>query len=176
VVFGGTSAGCAILGHNIYTGATCSVTSDEALADPYNRCMTFAPMFLPFKYLSNIITDTHFVTRDRMGRSVTFVARVRQDLGNPTAIGLGIDEETNVALDTTGNARMFGVGTAYFIQSPNAASICQSKTPLTYKNVQIMRISAQNGDIYDFNVMNGSGVAYSWDVLQGVIQGPPYGP
>ena len=60
ITVGGTSAGCMILGNYIYSAETGSVTSDEALDNPYNKYMTFAPAFLTIPYLSTVIADTHF--------------------------------------------------------------------------------------------------------------------
>jgi cyanophycinase len=79
--------------------------------------------------MDTIITDTHFVTRDRMGRMLTFVARILQDNeytkntfantptnNNNTTIvrGVGVDEHTALLLDvTTGHVTAVGVSTAY---------------------------------------------------------------
>lgn len=79
VTIGGTSAGCDILGNWIYTAEKGSVDSNEALSDPYNKEMTFSTAFLSIPFLGSIITDTHFVTRDRMGRMIAFLARLIQD-------------------------------------------------------------------------------------------------
>ena len=75
---GGTSAGTAILGNWIYGCMDdCSVTSERAMANPYYSCMAnsnFVPAFLKIPYMEQILTDTHFVTRNRMGRLCTFLA------------------------------------------------------------------------------------------------------
>lgn len=60
VTIGGTSAGCAILGNWVYTGEKGSATSDEALANPFDKYITIVPAFLNIPYLETIITDTHF--------------------------------------------------------------------------------------------------------------------
>ena len=73
---GGTSAGCAVEGNWVYTGENGSTTSDDALKNPYNRQMTFAPALLNLPFLETFITDTHFVTRDRMGRMLAFTGRI----------------------------------------------------------------------------------------------------
>jgi cyanophycinase-like exopeptidase len=38
--------------------------------------MTFAPALLNLPFLETFITDTHFVTRDRMGRMLAFTGRI----------------------------------------------------------------------------------------------------
>src|SRR5690349_8802981 len=63
---GGTSAGLAVLGQFIYTGASGSVTSSQALANPFHRYVTLDRDFVQIANLSSLITDSHFVTRDRL--------------------------------------------------------------------------------------------------------------
>jgi hypothetical protein len=89
------------------------VTSDQALADPFNKYMTIDPLdtsskkfvqtgsFLAIPTLEKTITDDHFNTRDRLGRLFGFVARIGN--GCPSGVeafgsvlGIGIDEETAV--------------------------------------------------------------------------------
>jgi len=176
VVFGGTSAGCAILGQFVYSALYGSAVSSAALADPYYRDITFAGQFIPLPFMNNIITDTHFVARDRMGRLVAFVARLRQDGNSSNPIGLGLDEVTNIAVDLKGLGVMFGTGTAYVVQNPKPPTVCMPKTPLTYPGMQLVRLDAKKGDTWNFQTMTGSGVAYGFDVSNGVIVGQPYGP
>jgi len=45
----------------------------------YNFRVTLGSSFLPLANLTNVITDPHFVTRDRMGRLVVFMARLITD-------------------------------------------------------------------------------------------------
>jgi len=181
VVFGGTSAGLAIQGQWIYTGATCSVTSAQALADPYNRCMTFAPRFIPIPFMDKILTDSHFYQRDRMGRSDTFLARLIKD-GNSTLAAypavVGIDEQTDIAVNSTGQGIMFGVGCAYVIQlsNPTTAFTCNSGTPLTARTYNIQKLNSTKGDQYNFATFSGTGTLYSINITNGVIQGSAYGP
>ena len=76
---GGTSAGCAILGGFIYAANEGTIYSDEALADPYDMRLTLEREFLTTTRLVDVITDTHFYERDRLGRLIAFVARLRED-------------------------------------------------------------------------------------------------
>jgi cyanophycinase-like exopeptidase len=116
VPVGGTSAGLAVLGQFDYTGFNGSVTSDQALGDPYNKYMTFDPAplsttggFLAPTALANMIFDSHLDARDRMGRLVTFVSRLVANypgagsqkygctggvLTNNAARGIGLSVET----------------------------------------------------------------------------------
>jgi cyanophycinase len=73
---GGTSAGLAVLSQFIYTGARGSVTSSQALADPFHRYVTLERDLFQSSLGADKLYDSHFVTRDRMGRSLVFLARI----------------------------------------------------------------------------------------------------
>ena len=90
VPIGGTSAGLAVLGQFDFAALQGTVTSSQALSNPFNRYMTLDPTpqtlrsttptftaggFLVPSPLFNTILDAHFDERDRMGRLVTFVSR-----------------------------------------------------------------------------------------------------
>jgi cyanophycinase len=109
---GGTSAGNAMLGQYAFVALRDTVTSAQALGDPFNKYMTIDPLntsstkvpdrsFLGIPALEKTITDDHFNTRDRLGRLVGFVARIGN--GCPggleafdAVLGIGVDEETAV--------------------------------------------------------------------------------
>lgn len=179
VTLGGTSAGCAMLGNWVYSGEKGSATSDECLEDPYNKyTASIVPAFLNIPFLETIITDTHFVTRDRMGRMETFVARIFKDNATPSAVqlarGVGVDEHTALLLDvTTGEVNAVGVGTAYVCTSDHQPAVCVEKTPLTFENVQCVRL--EGGDSFSFSSFTGGGVAYTNNIAIGHYTNGPYG-
>src|SRR6202044_2867859 len=81
---GGTSAGLAVLGQFVYgcledKPDDADLTSREVLGDPYIKRVTVVRDFLKVPALENILTDSHFAQRDRMGRSLGFLARIVQD-------------------------------------------------------------------------------------------------
>jgi len=83
VPVGGTSAGLAVLGQFDYAALNGTVTSAQALDNPYNKYMSFDPAplsttggFIAPPALANTILDSHLDARDRMGRLVTFVSRL----------------------------------------------------------------------------------------------------
>ncbi len=76
VPIGGTSAGLAVLGQFDFAALKGSVTSADALANPYNRRMTLDREFLTAAAMTGVITDSHFDERDRMGRLLAFLARL----------------------------------------------------------------------------------------------------
>src|SRR3954451_20271518 len=120
---GGTSAGLAIQGDFTYNGCTGSALSSDALANPYHRTITFTYDFFHWANLQGTITDTHFVTRDRMGRTLAFLARQIQDGKTTTAWGLAVNEATSVVVDKNGMATVIGDGPAYFILADHAPEV-----------------------------------------------------
>ncbi|MBZ6377797.1 peptidase T [Pacificimonas flava] len=104
---GGTSAGLAILGGTGYGAlAAEAVGSAEALADPRGAKVTLVSDFLTVPFLENIVTDTHFTERGRLGRLIAFLAQGR-GAGQTDLIGLGIDEDTALCVEGDGTARVF---------------------------------------------------------------------
>lgn len=135
---GGTSAGNAMLGQYAFAALNGSVTSDQALADPFNKYMTIDPLntsskkfvqtgsFLAIPTLEKTITDDHFNTRDRLGRLFGFVARIGS--GCPggveafgSVLGIGIDEETAVLVSgPRGSAKAQLVANPYNAENTTA--------------------------------------------------------
>lgn len=176
VTIGGTSAGCMVQGHWVYTGENGSTVSDEAMADPYGKMVTISPAFLKLPYLDTFITDTHFVTRDRMGRMLTFLARNVQDNNLSIARSVGIDEHTALLLSTDGSVVAVGVGTAYVCSSMVKPEVCKSGQPLTYTEISCTRLDPKNKDSYSFVNFKGTGVEYTNSIVKAKFTTLPYGP
>lgn len=181
ITIGGTSAGLAILGNWVYTAVDGSAVSDECLADPFNKYThNFEPAFLKIPFMDSIVTDTHFVTRNRMGRLLTFMSRIRKDYSfqaGEILRGIGVDEHTALLLDVkTGDVRAVGVGTAYICSSDHDAELCVADTPLTFHSIICVRLSGKDEDAYSFKSWRGAGVNYNNDVTLGHLTDFPYGP
>lgn len=179
VPIGGTSAGLAILGDVAFSAQRGTVYSDEALANPYNRYMTFEADFLNIPLLDEVITDSHFAERDRMGRLVAFVARLMQDGLTTQARGVGLDEQTAVLLEGDGSAQVVGVGAAYFLTAPGMPERCTPRRALIYLDVPVYRLRASDGGSFDFITWQGSGgLAYTVSAQGGELTaskpGGPY--
>lgn len=154
VPIGGTSAGLAILGEFGFAALNGSITSAQALSNPFDRRLTLVRDFLTVPRLAGIITDSHFVERDRMGRFVAFLARIVQDGWASQARGIAIDSQTAVLVDENGAATVVGTGTAYFMQTPpGGPQVCQPKTPLTFRDLSVYRVDASGS----FNLPAWSG-------------------
>ncbi|HKG59365.1 MAG TPA: cyanophycinase [Pyrinomonadaceae bacterium] len=165
---GGTSAGLAVLSQFIYTGALGSVTSSQALANPFHRYVTLDRDLFQSSLGGNTLYDSHFVTRDRLGRSLVFLARIVNNgwAGQPRAIG--IDEETALLVLPTGAATMVGAGAAYFLQAPGPAQVLADKTPVTYLNIGVYKVP--QGATFNLSTWTGNGgVAYTLNVNNGSV-------
>ena len=175
---GGTSAGLAVLGNWVYTAKKGSIVSEDALMNPYDREITIAPAFLKIPFMETLITDTHFVTRNRMGRMLTFLARDLKDNTQLTiSRAVGVDEHTALLLNTTtGHVSTVGVGTAYVCAADHKPEICKSDTPLTFQDIACTRLSAKAKDEFSFSSFTGNGVGYTNTVTAGHLTDFPYGP
>jgi len=126
VPVGGTSAGCAILSEIIFDARNGSVISDEALNNPYHSFVSLSSGFLSTPFLTDVVADQHYAQRNRQGRHVAFLARMKKDLGIEEPKGIGVDEKTAVCIDATGQATVFGQGSAYFLRATSLPEQCNN--------------------------------------------------
>lgn len=168
---GGTSAGLAVQGDFTYDGCVSSALSSDALANPYHRSVTFTYDFFHWANLQGTITDSHFVTRDRMGRTMAFVARQIKDGKAASALAVAVNEATSVAVDKNGLATVVGDGPAYFILGDHAPEVCLAGTPLTYSGFKIWKVAT--GGTFDLRNRPSTGY-YLRSVNNGVISANPY--
>lgn len=201
------SQGCSIQGNFVYTAKHDTIYPHDALQNPYKyvlRCVfvvaqrSWVPqpdsrLCRSFRItlggawfnertqhgspLRNVVTDPHFVTRGRMGRLVTFMARLLQD-GNATGAvhGVGIDEQTALLVDVNGETNVVGDGTAYFASAAAPPSVCREKTPLSFGPLQMLRVA--KGDAFNMTAWKPlhGGTGYALSVRRGAFQQAPYGP
>ncbi len=172
---GGTSAGLAVLGEYIYSAQGDAPDDDGlksalALADPYTPRVTVRRNFLKIDVLRNTLTDTHFAKRDRMGRTLTFLARIVQDGWSRQPREIAVDEKSAVLVEGDGRSRVIGSGKgAYFLSVQEPPSVCRENTPLTFRNVAVYRAPTES----EFNLKEWKGtggVNYSLSVVEGKIQ------
>lgn len=141
-VIGGTSAGCAFLAGYVYTASAGSVTSAEALADPYDPYVTLARDVVALPPLATVITDTHFRARDRMGRMLVFAARAIADGFATDPLALGIDEATALVVDEAGLGTVLGTGAVYALAPDRAPSRCTAGQSLVWDAVPLLELRA----------------------------------
>lgn len=168
---GGTSAGEAIQGEFTYDACNGSALSSSALANPYDRSISFTYGFFNWANLHDTLWDSHFVPRDRMGRLLVFLARQIQDGQATTAWGVGVNEVTSVVVDKNGVATVMGDGPAYFVLADHFPEVCAAKKPLTYSNYKIWKVPA--GGTFDLRNRPSTGY-YLVSVNNGVLDRDPY--
>jgi cyanophycinase len=158
---GGTSAGCAILGSSYFAALNGTVTSAEAMSNPYNALVSLGhDDFINIPVLQNTITDQHFTQRGREGRLVTFMARMMMDKGkNPR--GIAADEQTAVCVDDLGMAIVFGLNNAFFLKkTKDGPETCSAGIPLTWNRnmqaVKVYKIQGSPSGNGSFNLSNFS--------------------
>jgi cyanophycinase-like exopeptidase len=160
-VVGGLSAGCAIMGEFMYDpdGVT-AVTSAEAVANPYRSGVIISDAFLDLPLMDNMITDTHFRQRDRMGRAMTFMARLRQDNRTTEIICVAVSENTAMFIDRHRMGYVDGSSEAYVLRedAQTLRTRVVSGQPLIYTDV--LRTYVGNGHTYNFNTHASSIPAY----------------
>eukprot|EP00004_Rigifila_ramosa_P008276 TRINITY_DN1948_c0_g1_i2.p1 TRINITY_DN1948_c0_g1~~TRINITY_DN1948_c0_g1_i2.p1 ORF type:complete len:218 (-),score=43.37 TRINITY_DN1948_c0_g1_i2:25-678(-) len=153
---GGTSAGLAVLGKFVYTAQTGSVSSNEALDNPYDSLIALTDdSLLRIPLFEQLITDSHFYERDRMGRLMSFMGRIQTDYDQVSVRGIGVSENTALCVEENGFATVVGSYEAYFLRSDKYPDICRPNTPLTYMNVTTVRADA--GDRATFNMATWTG-------------------
>jgi cyanophycinase len=171
---GGSSAGLAVLGEFVY-GATgdhandADLSSREVLADPYNKRVTLVRDFLKIPGLEDILTDSHFAKRDRMGRSLGFLARIVADGWSKNPREVAIDENAAVLMEVNGDAQVVGTGKgAYFLQITNPPEVCKQGQPLSLSDVSAHH--SPSGTTFNLREWKGKGgEAYSISVEAGMI-------
>ena len=172
---GGTSAGLAVLGEFAYgclkdKEDDNDLASTDVLPNPYHERVTLVRDFLKVPNLENTLTDSHFAKRDRMGRTLGFLARLVQDGWSNTPREIAIDEKSAVLVEPDGRGTVVGSGRgAYFLQVKSAPEVCRPNTPLTIHNISIYRASA--GARFDLRSWTGEGgQAYRIAVENGTIR------
>jgi len=108
VTVGGTSAGMAVLGQAYFSAENGTITSGNALANPFNNNLTIGYNdFLQVPFLENVVTDTHYDSPDRRGRHMAFMARLWSTY-DQIPRGIASEEYTAVCISPDGIGRVFG--------------------------------------------------------------------
>jgi cyanophycinase len=175
---GGTSAGTAMLGQYAFAALTGGIETPGALSNPFDKAVTIDPLntsskkfvqtgsFLNVASLGKTITDSHFNTRDRLGRLFSFMARIGNGCAGGVVnagdvVGMGIDEETALLISgapgatraelvanpynaENSTALYTAQNSAYFVKYSGAPSQCVAGKPLVDNSgIQVYRLSAQ---------------------------------
>ena len=171
---GGTSAGLAVQGEFVYGSLgdkpdDPALVSTEVLANPYFERVTLIRGFLKIPHLENLLTDSHFAKRNRMGRTLGFLARIMQDGWSQSPREVAIDEKSAVLVESDGKGTVLGSGKgAYFLRPTQKPETCQKGEPLNFQKISVYRVPA--GGHFDLTSWTGDGgTAYSLSVEKGKI-------
>jgi cyanophycinase-like exopeptidase len=183
VTVGGTSAGLAILGSHYFSAQNGTVTSEQALPNPYNTLVQIGGNdFINAPNMVNTITDSHYTQRTRQGRHIAMMARMMKDNSTITTVkGIGIDEQTAVCIDGIGIGKVFGINDAYFLKNESSGpETCLSGNPLIWNlnshAIQAYKIKGTSTGSLNFDVKNWSfsGVTpFHYYVTNGILNTNP---
>ena len=144
---GGSSAGLAILGHYSYGALDGgSMESKVALADPFDKGVTLESDFLHYRYLEDVITDTHFSQRHRLGRLIAFLSRLDAGHGAGKIFGIGVDEKTALLIgaDGIGSLAPGSAGSAWIVQPQKGATNLTARKPLSIADIDLAQIGTDS--------------------------------
>ncbi len=174
---GGTSAGLAILGGYAYGALDGgSVDSHTAMTDPRGSQVTMDKDFLTMPFLSNVVTDTHFAKRDRLGRLIVFVARAAQEKGQSDIVGIGVDEDTALCVEADGRGRVYSLndGYAWLVMPRHTANRLSNGEPLNFGAIPVTGVGEGSRlHLEGFKVDNAAFTAVA-SVVDGELQLRPH--
>lgn len=107
-VIAGTSAGMAILSEVMFTAQNGSIYPPDGLESINSTYFALANDFLT-GLQTDVIFDTHFTERGRMGRLFALMAKWQQ-LEGETLQGIGVDDATALCIDANKIATCYGTG------------------------------------------------------------------
>lgn len=165
---GSSSAGLAILGDFSFSSLIDTIHSPEALADPYGNKVTLTREFLSLPLLADVITDTHFVKRDRLGRLFVFMARILEDGWTKQVRAIAVEENAAVLIEPDGTAYVVGQGPAYFLLADKKPEVCAHKLPLTFEGIRVHRVAPN--ETFQLKSWQGQGERYTLSVHDGVLK------
>lgn len=168
---GGTSAGLAIQGEIVYDACPDQSATADVLKDPFSVDVSLSRGFFDWPATRDLITDTHFMKRDRMGRLLVFLARALAEGKESRLIGFGVNEGAIALMDRDGKAVVYGHGPVNVIVADHPAQVLEKGKPLTYRGFRIWHFDA--GQTIDVRHLPATGYK-TIDVFDGKISADPY--
>ncbi|EDX86872.1 cyanophycinase [Synechococcus sp. PCC 7335] len=136
LVLAGTSAGAAVMGEQMIAGGSSGESPNQSLVD-----LTDGLGFVP-----ELLVDQHFHNRNRMARLLSAIA------AHPNRLGVGIDEDTCIAIANDGIFQVLGKGTITVIDPGNLTHTSYPESletsPLSLHNLKVHVLN--QGDRYDY--------------------------
>lgn len=138
IVIAGTSAGAAAMSSTMIIGGNGEST-------PQMGILNMAP---GMGLVNEVVIDQHFAQRGRLGRLLSAVAQ------NPYILGIGIDEDTAILIDSEANLKVIGSQTVTIVDGKDSTftnvSELKPHQPLAITDVLVHILP--NGYCYDLKV------------------------
>jgi cyanophycinase len=136
IVLAGTSAGAAGM-------STSMIVRGESSSHPHKNSVRLSP---GLGFLKNIIIDQHFTERGRISRLITAVSY------NPYNLGIGIDENTAIILNSEGILEVYGAGSATIVDGSQISynEIAEVDDFQSFSVCGVQLHVLRDGLVYDF--------------------------
>ncbi len=137
ITLAGTSAGAAVMGHQMIAGGSSGECPNRALVD----------MATGFGVIPEVLIDQHFHNRNRLARLLSAIA------AHPNLLGVGIDEDTCAMFESDKTIKVLGKGTVTIVNAQAMSytnyDLVHGIDPITLHNLQLHILS--HGECYDLN-------------------------
>ncbi|MBE9181352.1 cyanophycinase [Oculatella sp. LEGE 06141] len=137
ITLAGTSAGAAVMGHQMIAGGGSGESPNRSLVD----------LSTGLGIIPEVIVDQHFHNRNRMARLMSAIATC------PDKLGIGIDEDTCALFESDGVFQVIGKGTVTIVDADHVFYTNQADVspgdPLSIHNLRVHILS--QGDRYNIN-------------------------
>jgi cyanophycinase len=123
--------------------STSMIVRGESTSHPHKKSVRLSP---GLGFLKNIIIDQHFTERGRISRLITAVSY------NPYNLGVGIDENTAIILDKSGNMEVFGAGSVTVVDGSQITynEIAEVDDFQSFSVFGVQLHVMQDGLVYDY--------------------------
>lgn len=136
IVLAGTSAGAAGM-------SSAMIVRGESTPHPHRSSVRLSP---GLGFLKNIIIDQHFTERGRISRLITAVSY------NPYNLGIGIDENTAIILNSDGILEVYGAGSITIVDGSQITynEIAEVEENEAFSVCGLQLHVLRDGLVYDF--------------------------
>jgi cyanophycinase-like exopeptidase len=144
---GGTSAGAMSLSQYSFSGSR-DLIAEDVLTDSHTSFLDddstsgtsgIHDDFLPF--VPNILVDTHYTARGRMGRLLGIMGKAAEDFQDHGFISIGLEERTGVVIQDQ-TAKVIGTGEVSFLQETAQTILRRTPgAPLQYSFLRLDRLT-----------------------------------
>lgn len=141
-VIGGVDAGLSSLGEFVFPDYAGPLSSVDALADPYRPNLMLDGDYLSLEPLADALIEPRFADEDRMGRLLAFAARVLEDGWSSAFVGIGVDEDTAMVIDSDGVGEVHGDGSVYVFRIEQPPAVCAPGQELEFGPLMVYRLAA----------------------------------